>query len=86
MQEIFGDEYDSIPQRSIDLAMKYWEESVKPNFGDVEEEGDDDDDDGDAYGEVDSFIPLPGVGNDIVPGMRDGFLIVSPYACRLSDH
>lgn len=74
LEKAFGDEYDNIPPKTFGHAMKYWEESVKPYFRSMDSDSDTED----GFGDVDTFVPFPGVEDDAAPGMENGFLAVSP--------
>jgi hypothetical protein len=67
LKSLFGDaQYDKIPERTRQTAMSYWQDTIKPNF----EEQDDKD------LEVDYFISMPGVDNNISIGLENGFLAI----------
>ncbi|KAE8359145.1 actin-like ATPase domain-containing protein [Aspergillus caelatus] len=71
LKALFGDsEYEKIPRVSIQAAISFWQVTVKPNYSFDEN----DDDDNDEFQELGQLIPLPGVGDKLVIGLKGGFL------------
>ncbi|KAL5355296.1 hypothetical protein BJX96DRAFT_170538 [Aspergillus floccosus] len=72
LRERFGKKFEKIPRQSKKMAMKYWTETIKPNFtGQVDpwsEKG---------KLEGDYFIPLPGTSHKWAKGLDNGFLPIS---------
>ncbi|KNG87612.1 hypothetical protein ANOM_003618 [Aspergillus nomiae NRRL 13137] len=68
LRELFGDtEFRQIPCISMQAAMTYWRDTIKPNF--MFEE-----DDNDEFQEIGHLIPLPGVEDKPSIGLEAGFL------------
>ncbi|KAE8423329.1 hypothetical protein BDV36DRAFT_290464 [Aspergillus pseudocaelatus] len=70
LKALFGDsEYEKIPRVSIQAAISFWQDTVKPNYSFDEN----DDDDNDEFQELGQLIPLPGAGDKLVIGLKGGF-------------
>ena len=69
-----GDLYSALSHKSREITLSYWQDRVKPGFtGKLDNE----------FGDVDCFVPIPGVSDDPTIPIKDGFLQLSRYGIYL---
>jgi hypothetical protein len=73
LKKRFGRKFEKIPRQSKQMAMKYWMETIKPNF--TGQSGYPWSEKGKLEG--DYFIPIPGTSDRWARGLDDGFLSIS---------
>ncbi|EAU31290.1 predicted protein [Aspergillus terreus NIH2624] len=73
LKKRFGRKFEKIPRQSKQMAMKYWTETIKPNF--TGQAGYSWSENGKLEG--DYFIPIPGISDRWARGLDNGFLSIS---------
>ncbi|PIG88527.1 Hsp70 family chaperone [Aspergillus arachidicola] len=68
LRDRMGVNYATLSSKSKEAALSYWQDRVKPNYtGKLDND----------YADVDYFIPLPGVADDLTIPIEDGFFQLS---------
>ncbi|KJK67278.1 Hsp70 protein [Aspergillus parasiticus SU-1] len=68
LRDRMGVNYATLPSKSKEAALSYWQDRVKPNYtGKLDND----------YVDIDYFIPLPGVADDLTIPIEDGFFQLS---------
>lgn len=70
LEQLFGQTaYMTMPQKTREVAMKYWQDHVKPRYvGRLEDDG---------FSDVDYFVPIPGASDNPDIDLEGGFLQLS---------
>jgi hypothetical protein len=78
LKQLFGKtEYENMPSKTKEMAMKYWQDHVKPSF--VGELADDE------FSDVDYVVPIPGARDNPKIDLEGGFLLLTKYIIRLQN-
>ncbi|KAB8206672.1 actin-like ATPase domain-containing protein [Aspergillus parasiticus] len=68
LRDRMGVNFATLPSKSKEAALSYWQDRVKPNYtGKLDND----------YVDIDYFIPLPGVADDLTIPIEDGFFQLS---------
>jgi hypothetical protein len=72
LRELFGYKtYSDMSLKTKATAAKYWQDHIKPNFvGKLSD---------DEFSDVDYFVPMPGVADNLGIHLEEGFLQLDRY-------